>query len=185
MHYLIYKITNKINGKIYIGKHQTKNLNDCYMGSGKRLSLAIQKYGIENFEKEILFQFDNEYDMNAKEAELVTREFVKEETNYNICPGGHGGFGYINSTGLNTVGVCNRNYKEIARKVQETKKTRNYSVSEETRQKISENNKITNVSRGQKTSAFLKGKVKSEEHKRKISESLKQRMREKKHANNA
>jgi hypothetical protein len=95
--YTIYKTTNKINGKIYIGKHQTKNLDDDYIGSGKHLWNAIKKHGIENFEKEILFVFDNEPEMNAKEAELVTEKFVLENTNYNICPGGQGGFGYINN----------------------------------------------------------------------------------------
>lgn len=98
MFYTIYKITNKLNGKIYIGKHQTKDLDDNYMGSGKILRHAIDKHGIENFEKEILFRFDNEEEMNAKEAELVTGEFVKEDTNYNLCPGGKGGWGYVNST---------------------------------------------------------------------------------------
>jgi len=96
MFYTIYKITNKVNGKIYIGKHQTKDLDDGYMGSGKWLKYAIQKYGIESFTKEILHVFDNEQDMNAKEKELVTEEFVKENTNYNLCPGGQGGWGYIN-----------------------------------------------------------------------------------------
>jgi hypothetical protein len=96
--YTIYKITNKLDGKIYIGKHQTKDLNDGYMGSGKILKRAIDKHGLENFTKEILFQFDNEADMNSKEAELVTKEFVKEDANYNLCPGGNGGWGYINST---------------------------------------------------------------------------------------
>ena len=98
MFYTIYKITNKLDGKIYIGKHQTKDLHDGYMGSGKILKRAIAKHGLENFTKEILFQFDNEDDMNAKEAELVTEEFVKGDMNYNLCPGGNGGFGYINST---------------------------------------------------------------------------------------
>lgn len=97
MHYTIYKVTNKINSKIYIGKHQTQDLNDGYMGSGINIRRAIKKYGIENFTKEILHVFNSESDMNAKEAELVTEEFVKENTNYNLCPGGHGGFGYINN----------------------------------------------------------------------------------------
>jgi hypothetical protein len=97
MFYTIYKITNNLDGKIYIGKHQTKDLNDGYMGSGKHLKRAIDKHGLENFTKEILFQFNNEADMNAKEAELVTEGFVKEDTNYNLCPGGNGGFGYLNT----------------------------------------------------------------------------------------
>ena len=98
--FTIYKITNQINEKIYIGKHQTFTLDDGYMGSGKYLRNAIDKYGIENFKKEILFVFDNEQDMNAKEKELVTEEFVDRRDTYNLCPGGLGGFGYINRNGM-------------------------------------------------------------------------------------
>ena len=97
MFYTVYKITNKINGKYYIGMHRTNNLNDGYMGSGKILKKAILKYGIENFVKEILFVFDNEKDMKNKEKELV----VISEMSYNMNEGGHGGFGYINSSGIN------------------------------------------------------------------------------------
>ena len=77
--------------------HQTKNINDGYMGSGKLIKRAIEKYGVENFIKEILHVFDNELDMRNKEKELV----VLSENSYNLLEGGKGGFGFINSKGLN------------------------------------------------------------------------------------
>lgn len=95
--YTVYQITNTVNGRIYIGKHETVDINDGYMGSGKLLKRAQEKHGIDSFAKVILYTFDNEEEMNAKEAELVTEEFCKREDTYNICAGGRGGFGYINS----------------------------------------------------------------------------------------
>ena len=116
MFYTIYKITNRVNGKVYIGKHQTNDIADGYMGSGKLIRQAIEKYGSENFEKEILFEFSTEEEMNSKEAELVTEEFCNREDTYNLCPGGHGGFGYINTSGI---GLAKRDYKLIGKKVSE------------------------------------------------------------------
>ena len=86
-HYL-YKITNLINGHFYYGVHNTKNLNDNYKGSGTRLHKAYKKYGIDNFKKEILYYFDNEYDMLNKEFELVNDDLIVDDNCYNLSYGG-------------------------------------------------------------------------------------------------
>ena len=66
--YSVYKVTNILNGKYYIGVHKSKDPCDSYMGSGKAIKEAIKKYGKENFVKEmLLLTFDKE---NAYEVEL-------------------------------------------------------------------------------------------------------------------
>ena len=87
-HYLIYQIRNKLNGMIYVGQHQTENIDDGYMGSGILITRAIEKYGLENFEKTILFECKSEAEMNAKEAEIVNEDFIARDDVYNIAIGG-------------------------------------------------------------------------------------------------
>jgi hypothetical protein len=99
-HYTVYETTNLLNGKTYIGKHITNDPEDAYLGSGKLLRRAIEKYSRDVFQKTVLFDFDNEVDMNKKESQLVTEEYCALPSNYNLCRGGQGGFGYINQHGL-------------------------------------------------------------------------------------
>ena len=91
MLYTIYRVTNMLNGKIYIGKHQTTNPDDAYYGSGVALKKSIAKHGKDNFKKEVLFVFETEEEMNAKETELITEEFVARSDTYNMGVGGEGG----------------------------------------------------------------------------------------------
>jgi hypothetical protein len=100
MYYTIYQTTCLTSGWIYIGKHQTKDLDDGYLGSGKLLLKAVEHYGKENFSKEILHIFETEEEMNTKEVELVTEDFCSQPGNFNLCPGGQGGWGFINSNNL-------------------------------------------------------------------------------------
>lgn len=87
-YYYLYKITNKLNGKIYIGIHGTNNLDDNYMGSGGPLGKAKKKYGLENFKLEILEFFKTYKEMCLAEAAIVTKDFIKRKDNYNAIPGG-------------------------------------------------------------------------------------------------
>jgi len=94
MRYLVYKITNLINNRIYIGIHRTKDINDDYMGSGKILNLAKEKYGLDKFKKEILYDFDTEEEMLLMEEKIVNEEFLLRPDTYNLIKGGIGGWPY-------------------------------------------------------------------------------------------
>ena len=140
------------------------------MGSGKTIRNAINKYGIENFKKEILFQFDNETDMNRKEAEIVTEEFCLKNDNYNLCPGGKGGFGYVNSNGLNRGEWHNQNLDAHMKKMNmlSIEKTNellldpSYTTQQSEKGKKGRQKQIQldiNVSKGKKHSAETKRKI--------------------------
>lgn len=86
----IYKITNLINNKIYIGVHRTNVLDDGYMGSGKIIKRAIKKYGLENFKKEILNFYDTYKEVLEEEKKLVTISFINQKDVYNLKEGGFG-----------------------------------------------------------------------------------------------
>lgn len=180
MFYTIYKITNKIDGKIYIGKHQTKDLDDNYMGSGKLISRSIEKYGKDNFIKEILFIFDNEKEMNNKEAELVTEEFVKEDTNYNLCPGGNGGFGYINRSCIKKMHGKSHS-EESKNKIRATRELRNLNFhTEETKKSLKENHWSKNNPEEFKRHIKKAGSYeKTNEHRKKLSEATKSQGKQK------
>lgn len=110
-HNLVYKITNKVNQNSYIGVHKTDNVADEYMGSGVLIRKAIKKYGIENFNKEILFDFSTYQEALDKEKEIVDDNFLKRSDTYNIRRGGNGGFDYINKNKLQNTKVA-----EVSRK---------------------------------------------------------------------
>ena len=90
-HY-IYKTICLVNNKFYIGMHSTSNLEDGYIGSGKRLWYSIKKYGRENFKMEILEFLPDRSSLKLREKEVVNSDLLKEELCMNLKEGGDGGF---------------------------------------------------------------------------------------------
>lgn len=76
MYHTVYLTTNIVNLKIYIGVHSTYNPNDNYLGSGVVINKAINKYGKQNFTKQILY-----YCHEAKHA----YEIEKKHSYSRIC----------------------------------------------------------------------------------------------------
>ena len=88
----IYKTTNLINGKIYIGQHRVNNdvIDKNYFGSGKLLLEAIKKYGKENFKCEIIEWCESEKSLSEKEVYYI--DYYKSKVtfgNYNMSDGGY------------------------------------------------------------------------------------------------
>ena len=177
MFHLLYLITNKINRRFYVGVHSTINKEDDYFGSGKRIKLEIAKFGKANFKKEIIGEFSNRADLLLAEKELVDDELISNSQCLNLKRGGEGGWEFVNTNNLNS-----RKGAEISdetrRKLSEARK--NFSgFSDEVRLKMSQNSWVKTDEGREFMSVVLTGKTKTNEHKQKISESLKRRHQEK------
>jgi hypothetical protein len=91
IHY-IYKTTCLVTNRYYIGMHSTCNLEDGYMGSGKRLRYSIRKHGEENHVKEILEFFETRELLIEAEKRAITPDMVTDVNCMNLKGGGTGGF---------------------------------------------------------------------------------------------
>lgn len=162
---IIYKTTNLLNGKFYVGK-DAKN-NPDYYGSGLILNKAIKKYGKENFKKEILEVCSSKTELNDREKYWIN-ELSATTLGYNIALGGAGG---------DTL-TMNPNLKEIKEKlVGENNHFYNKKHSDETKKKISE----STIGR----EAWNKGKtnIYSEEHLKNLSKIRKENFSGENHPN--
>lgn len=155
--YTVYKITNTINEKYYIGVHKTNDPNDSYFGSGKAIKNAIKKYGKKVFTKTILLITDNIEE--AYEFERTLTSNYCDKNNYNMRLGGIGGF-----------------TKENAKKGYEAAKWTTEILSENGKKAVKNFSKQTLIENGRKTGTANKGRKLSEAHK----EALRETWRKKK-----
>jgi len=103
-YHFIYRTTNLLNEKFYVGMHSTDNLEDGYVGSGKRLGYSIRKYGLENHKFEILEFLPSREELKKREAEVVNEEMLKHPLCMNLKFGGEGGWDYLNKSKKNLYG---------------------------------------------------------------------------------
>ena len=89
-YHFIYKTTNLLSGRYYLGMHSTDNLDDDYLGSGNQLYHAIKKHGRENFKREILEFCDSREELANRESELITMNEVRDKECMNMKVGGIG-----------------------------------------------------------------------------------------------
>lgn len=90
-HY-IYKTTCIITNKFYIGMHSTDNLEDGYIGSGKRLWYSINKHGKDNHVCEILEFLESREFLKEREREIINIELLNDSMCMNLMIGGGGGY---------------------------------------------------------------------------------------------
>lgn len=172
--YVVYKITNKINNKIYIGvtnntrlrwsSNGTQYRDTSKEGNRRPFWNAIKKYGWDNFEKEILIKNLSKEEAYKKEIQMIkTFDSTNKKIGYNLSPGGNGGV----------------IYQEHPRGML----GKSHSIENNIRQKIFMSDKSNNPMYNGKTiwgkthphPKGMKGKTHTEEKRLQISETLKRK----------
>lgn len=134
----IYKTTNKVNNKIYVGqKKSDKFLGESYLGSGKILTQAVAKYGKDMFKVELLDTADSLEELGEKEKYWI-KELRSQDPSigYNITPGGI----HVPIEGEQNGFYGKHHTEETKQKLREAQK-KNPPMSQETRNKIANANK--------------------------------------------
>ena len=144
----IYKFTNLINGKIYVGvsTHLARRFSEHRCNYKKYpISCAIRKYGWENFEVEILEYFNNEDSLDymfEREIYWITYfNSTERYTGYNLANGGKNSlYGHICSEEtrlkISKASKGRKHSQESKNKIAEWSRNRRHS--EETKRKMSE-----------------------------------------------
>jgi group I intron endonuclease len=113
---IIYKTTNIINGKYYVGKDI--NNSESYLGSGVLLKRAIKKYGKENFIKEVL-EHCKTLDILEEREKFWIKELDSIKLGYNLTEGGTGGDTFTNNDSKEEIRekLKKRTYSEEVKKI--------------------------------------------------------------------
>ena len=161
--HFIYKTTNNVTGRYYVGMHSTDDINDGYLGSGLVLRRSVKRYGREAHTTEILEHCSSRDELKQREAEVVDEKLLGDPLCMNLKTGGEGGSDFQTAATRQKISLSKRGKKhywsDAARQKlalyrtgrKHTDKTRakvsrarkGSSVTEEVRSKISASMKST------------------------------------------
>lgn len=165
MYGYIYKTTNIVNNKLYIGQHKHSRFDENYKGSGKILRDAILKYGWNNFNTELIEECDSKSLLDERERYWIDYYNARDKTvGYNISKGGEGNSRACSKETKLVISIANKislNKPEVKAKLSKSATGRIYSI--EARKKMSDSRK---------------GKTFTDEHKQHLSKSLQRRMKD-------
>lgn len=184
MYGYVYKITNKINNKYYIGKRAKSSFDEKYWGSGVNIKRAIERYGKENFYREILDTAESDEELNEKEKFYIGDLYLTDELCYNLTEGGKNNkrSPEVHKRQSKTLKESYASGKVIPymlgkhiseeQKMLISKNTKNAMWKPEIHSKLTGNTRPRTDEEKKAVSERFKGVPKTEEHKRKISEAL-------------
>lgn len=186
MYGYIYKTTNILTEKIYIGQtcKQGKDF-DYYFGSGTILKLSIKKYGIHNFTKEILRICKSQKELDVFEEIYIKRfDSINSKIGYNILSENPVGCGDKNPMKIESVKIKNSILRRGKKASEEAKSNlskalKGRKLSEEHKNNISKGNKgkIHSEETIMKISNAKKGKKFSAKHKESLSKAMRENPR--------
>ena len=181
-----YITTNKVNGKQYVGMHSTDNVDDGYLGTGLLILKAINKYGKENFTREILWKCVDLQEAFSNEAIYIKKYNTLSPNGYNISPtGGLGVPGCFSDETKLKISKARKGKKQSEETIRKrVEKNKGQKRSDEVKRKMGlihkglkhsdeSKRKISKTKKEQKLIAWNKGQKRSDEVKRKISENRK------------
>jgi len=142
---IVYKIQNKINGKIYIGmtKYSLDGRVVNHLQNKSHIGSALRKYGLQSFDISVIDTAEDRETLADKEMFWISFYDSKVPNGYNLTAGGEGCFDPSEETRKKMREKAQKRLKRPTSK--ETRKKisvarMNHSVTEEAREKMSKNN---------------------------------------------
>ena len=143
---IIYKVTNLINNKTYIGQtiQDLKIRWKSHQHKGHALYNSIKKYGKENFSVEVIDKADTLEELNKKEVQWIEQLNCRTPNGYNIRPGG--GSGGIDNPMFGKSGMSGRKHTLDSKKKMSESQTR-IGRSEEFREALRKRNRMVKLTK--------------------------------------